>query len=143
MKQKKYVVLIVSFMMIFTLCGFLFGGSFTETVNTDKNRVYQYVSAETISSDFVDDTDAAKKKYAKNYYLLSGEIGTISKKGDSISLIGNPSADNRILCSCPKEKRAEALLFKPGERIGILSSKRKIAKGSFPKMYPRGKQGTV
>lgn len=118
MKIKKAVSLSLIFSFILLLCGFGFI-PVTVLVDTDKNHVYEYIPADDILTEFAKDTDQAKAKYKDGYYLITGKIGDVSKKGDKINVYGSSGSGDQLICSCPKELRAEALNLKKDDAVGI------------------------
>ena len=118
MKAKRFISLLPVFLMVTVLYGFSFK-NVTVRIDTEDNRVYEYITADDILSDFAKDVDGAKGEYKDSYYIVSGKIESISQKGDSIKVVGTSVVDNHIICSCPKKLRSEALTYKAGERIGV------------------------
>ncbi len=118
MKIKKALSLSLIFSLMLLLCGFGLI-NVTVLVDTDKNHVYEYIPAEDILSEYAKNMDAAKAKYKDGYYLITGKIGDVSKKGDKVNIYGSSISDGQIICSCPKELRAGALNFKKDDSVGI------------------------
>lgn len=118
MKTKRMLTLLLAFPMMLFLCGLGFN-NVTVLVDTENNYVYEYISADDVLIDFNKDKGAATSRYENGYYIVSGKIGSISKKGDTIDISGSSVTDNHIICSCPKALRSEALKFKVGDGIGV------------------------
>lgn len=118
MRTKKLLPLLLIIPMMLFFCGFLFE-DVSVLVDTKKNHVYEYISADDIFADFAEDWDSAKKEYKDGYYIVSGRIEDISKKGDTINIYGSSVRDDHIICSCPKELRSESIKFKSNDGIGV------------------------
>lgn len=118
MKTKGVLPIILVVPIILLLCGFSFK-NVTVVVDTEKNQVYEYKSADDVLNDFAKDPVAAKNKYNNGYYVISGKIESISDKGDKISLYGSSNKASNIICSCPKQMREEATKYNVDDGIGV------------------------
>lgn len=118
MKTKRMLTLLLAIPMMLFLCGLGFN-NVTVLVDTENNYVYEYVSTDDILTDFAKDNNVATRRYENGYYIISGKVENISKKGDTIDISGALVTDSHIICSCPKALRSEALKFKAGDGIGV------------------------
>ncbi len=118
MKAKKYLSILLFLPVILILSGFGFS-NVSVKVDTEKNRVYEYVSVDELLSDFAKNANSAEDKYKGGYYILTGKIDSVSEKGDRIDIVGFSSADNSLICSLPRELRSEALTYKVDDSIGV------------------------
>lgn len=118
MKTTRMISLSLILPMMLFLCGLSFNNA-TVKVDTEKNPVYEYITADDILADLSNDPDAARKKYKNGCYIVSGKIQSISKKGDTIDLTGSSASDDHIICSCPRELRSKALSSAAGEAIAV------------------------
>lgn len=118
MKYKR----ILSISLIACITTILYGFSFSKkavSVDTEKNRVYQYITVDSILDAFSRDTKTAREEYEGNYYLMSGKIKEISKKGDSVSIYSS-SSDNTMKCNCTdKNVRNDILKFEVGDSVAV------------------------
>lgn len=117
MKKRIYVSLLVLLVGLM-LCGFNLFNSSEVAIDTVNNKVYRYVTVDKIISDFKSDEKRAVDNYNNGYYLLSGTIESISKKGDSIKIYGSSKSDI-IVCPCNKFVRADILNYSPGDNVAL------------------------
>ena len=119
MIRKKIFIVILILCTCAGLCG---ADWFKETkvmIDTEKDHVYKYCTADEIISEFMADHKGAKETYQKEYVLLSGKVTSIGKGGKSIILSGNTEAGLTIACSYNKELRKSALELAPGDSIAL------------------------
>jgi len=117
MKKCRLISILLIVPMLIVLCGF--SGNVTVIADTNNNHVYEYVTADSMLLDFSNNIESAEKKYKGNYYVISGKVETVSKKGDTIKVYGTSVTDNRIIGSCSKSLRAEALKYSSGADIYV------------------------
>lgn len=128
MKCSKRVLSIFLCVILWTqLCGASFLPKKAVIMDTEKNRVYKYVTVDTIEKAFEKDKKSAKEDYDDGYYLLSGKIKEISKNGDRV-VIG--SGNREIECSCEKSIRENVLKYKVDNEVALYG---KISLGTFDK----------
>lgn len=118
MKARRLFSLLLIIPMMLLLCGLSFD-NVTVMVDTEKNHVYEYITADDLLADFAKDKDTAADKYDDGYYVISGKIESISKKGEKIEIYGTSTVDNHIICSCSKTLRSDALTYNVGDGIGV------------------------
>ena len=118
MRIKKCTALLLVIPLVFVLLGFSFSGV-TVMVDTEKNRVYEYVSADDLLNSFATDIDSAKNEYKDGYYIIFGKIESISRKGDSVNVYGSTVTSNYVICSVPKSLRSVALSYNTGDGIAV------------------------
>ncbi|HAG70049.1 MAG TPA: hypothetical protein DCL38_08750 [Lachnospiraceae bacterium] len=118
MKSRAAASILLMLPVMLLLCGFLFN-TVTVMVDTEKNQVYEYASADDILSDFGRDQDAAEKKYKGGYYIVSGRVESISSRGGTVMMVGPSVTDDRIICECPRSLRSEALTYSAGSGLCV------------------------
>lgn len=108
--KKKNCIFIVFLVLIYTqLCGFSFNNTVV-AIDTEKNHIYKYTTVDSVSNDFNTDEKQASSRYDNNYYLMSGTISSMKKKGEGFVLIGSDSS-NEVECSCEKSIRSDVLAY--------------------------------
>ncbi|MBQ9503669.1 MAG: hypothetical protein IJU93_01525, partial [Lachnospiraceae bacterium] len=83
MKGRKVISLWLLLPVVLLLCGFFFDKP-TVLVDTDRNRVYEYIRADQILSDFSDNEEGTRDKYIYGCYLVSGKVKSVSNTGDTV-----------------------------------------------------------
>lgn len=118
--KRRKVVILLAFFMVMQLCSFSFSPT-SVAIDTENKRVYEYCVADQILSEFVSDERTAKDKYNGNYYLVSGKINSMKKKGNGLVLGGISSDFEKIIkCSCSdKEIKSDILEFAVGDNVSI------------------------
>lgn len=117
MMKKRMISLLLVIGIWVQICGFSFSKT-TVAIDTEKNRVYQYVTVDTVMEAFTSDEVKAKKEYADGYYLLSGTIDSIKEKGKSVTLSAS-KGDEKIVCPCDKEIRGDVLQYHTGDSVAL------------------------
>ncbi len=118
MKGRKLCSILFIVPVILSLCGFSLFPTSVE-VDTENHRVYEYVTADELLSDFTRDTVDAEAKYKGGYYLVAGQTESVSKTGDILRLTGTSVREKQIICSCPMKMRADALEYQAGDVLGV------------------------
>ena len=118
MKGRKVISLGLLFPVVLLLCGFFFDKP-TVLVDTDRNRVYEYVRADQILSDFSENEEGARDKYIYGCYLVSGKVKSVSNTGDTVLIEGASGTGGHIVCSCSNDLTATALKYSPGDEICV------------------------
>ena len=78
------------------------------------------LNAEYLLNQFLEDEDAASKKYADNIILLKGEVFEISTHdGNSVITLKNQYSDASIICQLIPEDNINALKLKKGQNVTI------------------------
>ncbi len=119
MNKRKILTVISAFYIAFLLCG---AGWFNRTkvvIDTEKNRVYQYCTVDTLISAFTQDDKEARKTYKDNMVLLAGKVSSIGKNGKDLVLTGITSSDMTVKCSYDKELRTVASDYGIGDSVAL------------------------
>nr|WP_197029555.1 hypothetical protein [Butyrivibrio sp. AE3004] len=98
------------------LCGALFAKP-DVILDTEKNALYQYTSAEAIISAFESDPKKAKEKYNGNPYLISGTVIFKKNNNKEISLGINRQTKSVITCKTTDKTALENV--NEGDRISL------------------------
>ena len=118
MRNKKIISISLIICILILVCGFSFNNT-SVAIDTEKNKVYKYISVDSVLNDFSEDTKAATKVYEDNYYLVSGKVTEISKKGDKITLCGS-NGEQFMVCNCSdKSVRSDILKYAVGDSVAV------------------------
>ena len=78
------------------------------------------LNAEYFLNQFLEDEDAASKKYADNIIQLNGEVFEISTQdGNSVITLKNEHSEAGIICQLVPEDNMNALKLKKGHNVTI------------------------
>ena len=119
--EKRIIISLSVLLMGLQLCGFAPFNNTEVDIDTVKNKVYKYVTVDTMVNDF--------DNYSNGYYLLTGTIESIGKKGDSITIYGSDK-NSIIECPCGKEVRDDVLSYKAGDKVALYGQ---VSVGLFDK----------
>lgn len=118
--HKKYLKIIALFLILlfsFQLCGFSLFNSTEVAVDTEKNYVYQHISAETLLSEIKSDKKNAKEKYNNSFILLSGMFESADTGSGKLSIIN--SEYESINCIFDKEQSIDTSDFRFKDRVAV------------------------
>ena len=130
MVKKKFAVIVAAICAVLAFCGANWFDSAKVTIDTEKNRIYQYHTIDEVGAEFAADEDTAKEKYLGAYVLLSGKIAKIEKDGKSMEVSGLTDTAQTIQCSIDKSLRPIALEHKVNDSVAIYG---KLSVGLFDK----------
>ncbi len=119
MRKRKITAVLLAVCICLSLCGAGWFDTAKVVVDTENNKVYQYLTADEIVSAFAADSKAAKTEYDKQPLLLYGKVVSVGKDGKNIVLTGSSSTAVTIECICEKSLRPAARMYAAGDMIAI------------------------
>lgn len=117
--MRKYKIL--SILLVLCTSVLLCGASFYSEVaiDTEKNKVYKYVTVDSVVQDFEKDFQEASVKYKDNYFLLSGIINSMSKDGKKI-IFTSSNGERQIVGKCNDDNILKYIVkYQVGDSVGI------------------------
>ena len=118
MKKKKRIIFAVLFLpVVAILSGFALRPA-SVAIDTEKERIYKYVSIDKIEQAFEIDKKAAANEYNNGFFLVSGSIDSIKTNGGSFSIKGKNSIEG-IECKCDKKLRDDITKYKVYDSVAV------------------------
>ena len=119
MGKKRFFMVALTLWTCLTLCGAGWFGDTKVAIDTEANKVYQYVSASDLIIDFIKDEKAATKEYDKDYVLLTGKVKSVGKDGKNLEVYGKANTQLAVLCTYDKALKTMASAYKVGDSIAL------------------------
>ncbi len=119
MRKKKKTAIILALCACLTLCG---AGWFDNTkvaIDTEKNPVYQYYTADDMVEVFDISEKIAAEKFDGMYVLLSAKVRSFGKDNKNMVLFSSESPERDIVCNYDKSLRTDAAAYKIGQRVAV------------------------
>lgn len=122
MGKKKKTVILLALCACLTLCGAGWFDSSKVMMDTEKNPVYEYCTADQMMTDF--------EAYHGKYVLLSAKVRRVGQDGKNMIIFASETPEKDITCIYDKSLRAAASAYKAGERVAVYG---KVQVGPFDK----------